>query len=108
MIRLIFFGLGLVALVMAFGIWRKNQRFKTWSKVPGLVLSSAVTGIDEDVVSIEYEYTVGGKRHIGRRLNPSSTSTDAIGAESPCMSTRRTRPNARRSRITAAGLFLPV
>ncbi len=75
MVRLIFFGLGLLALASGFGIWRKS-----WRKAPGLVLSSAVTGYDSDFVAIEYEYSVNGRRHVGRRMNPSSTTTDASAA----------------------------
>jgi hypothetical protein len=77
---MVFFGLGLLALLTAFGIWRKNQRFKAWVTAPGVVLSSAVTGFDNDFVAIEYEYTVHGRRHVGKGLNPSNTSTDATAA----------------------------
>ncbi len=67
--RIIFSGLGLIAVCLGIRIFQQNQRTQKWHTTKAEVLESSVTGFDDDFITIEYKYTVRGIEYVGDRFN---------------------------------------
>ncbi|MEL7006004.1 MAG: DUF3592 domain-containing protein [Bacteroidota bacterium] len=72
--RFIFCILGFVAVSTGIRILRQNIQARQWKTAKGKILEIAVTGFDEDFITVKYEYTVRNMKYIGDRFNISKGS----------------------------------
>lgn len=73
-VRFIFCILGFVAIGAGIQIFQKNMQARQWKTAKGKILEIAVTGFDEDFITVKYEYTVMNIKYIGDRFNISQGS----------------------------------
>lgn len=72
--RFIFCLLGIVAIGTGIRIFQQNRQTRKWKTTKGNILEIAVTGFDEDFITVKYEYTVRNIKYIGERFNLSRGS----------------------------------
>ncbi|MEO1134219.1 MAG: DUF3592 domain-containing protein [Cyanobacteria bacterium J06639_1] len=87
--RLVFCLLGVLAILAGANIFLKNQQTSQWKTVKGRVISSAIAGIDEDFIEIEYQYRVNGVEYRGDRF---TVSRGSVGNAATLV--KRNRPGA--------------
>lgn len=73
-VRFIFCILGIIAIRIGIGIFQQNMKARKWKTTKGKILEIAVTGFDEDFITVKYEYTVRNTKYIGERFNISQGS----------------------------------
>ncbi|MEB3212210.1 MAG: DUF3592 domain-containing protein [Leptolyngbyaceae bacterium] len=72
--RIVFFLLGLAAVIAGIRIFEQNRQTQRWHTTKGTIIDSQVTGIDEDFLTVRYQYTVKGVQYVGDRFNVSGGS----------------------------------
>jgi hypothetical protein len=66
--KIIFWVLGLLAFGAGLKGFLQGRKSQYWPRANGEILESAVTGIDEDFVTVKYRYTVKGQEYRGDRF----------------------------------------
>ena len=67
--RFIFCVLGIIAIGTGTRILQQIMQSHKWKMTKGTILEIAVTGFDEDFITVKYEYTVRNIKYIGKRFS---------------------------------------
>jgi hypothetical protein len=113
-VRFVFCILGIAAISTGIRIFQQNAQTQKWKTTKGRILEIAVTGFDEDFITVKYEYAVRNVKYIGERFNVSGGS---VGDAKEIA--RRHRPgttvdviydpaNPRSSALIRDPVFIPI